>query len=128
MSRPSDEMMVEVVKVWQGWGESYCFPARYPGQISCFRPKDDYDAEYVKDPRDDTDAALELLGWLLGQMETKDQGTDYLLEHDVGWTVMRYTGYGHPEGTLHELPISGEPFRYAVCNLAVEVVKNKAQD
>ena len=125
--RPTDKDTAEVVAWWRGWERATSHGYDWIDANDTALAHGVY-RSLTNNPLDDTDAALELLGWLLGQMETKDQGTDYLLEHDAGWTVMRYTGYGHPEGTLHELPISGEPFRYAVCNLAVEVVKNKAQD
>ena len=74
----------------------------------------------VKDPRYDTDAALELLGFVMTTME-KD-ARDRMLEMDVEWSLMVYDGDSHPWDTGVSIPISGEPFRAAVCNLAAEVL------
>jgi len=68
-----------------------------------------------KDPRDDTDAALELL-WFLDDISTFEIIAD-VRGDQTGWSVRKWDGIPMPF-----IPISGQPFRYAVVALAAKVL------
>lgn len=106
MSRPSDEMMVEVGVAWKD--------AKPLQDIEYFRPW--WEANCGLDPRDDTDAALELLHWSIHRKGLCS------FRSKVGWSLVDLTPFSVISQTI--IPLSGEPFRYAVCNLAVEIERN----
>ena len=110
-TRPTDEATRDMIAEWKGkmlfkgmdgkWGHE---------------PKDGR----LPDPRDDTDAALELLHWVVG---TTDCGYYW---SSSGWNAHledTEDPLGNPvEGDRHIIPISGQPFRYAVVALAIRVI------
>jgi len=123
MTRPTDEITGKVVAKWMGW-ERGCVPIK-PGlareKIVSFMEGDgNLQGETlgaVGDPRTDPDAALELLGWL------KKQGHD--ISYEPGGFRYRSGRWRCPFGSHEDdqaIPISGEAFRYAVVNLAADVL------
>lgn len=110
---PDDQAMVSVMAevygdgkpplIYEGEGQSGRFVWFSPGRVSTSRV----------DPRHDTDAAMELLGWLI-----EKYSYDLMLSvTDEGWKF-----YTSPELPGVQIPISGPAFRAAVCNLAVELI------
>jgi len=128
MTRPTDEITGKVIAKQHDW--------QYEPRIEHGTPKlrkigghndwraplsnltGDDDVDYVADPRDDTDAALELLHHI--GREINNNGVMQINANDEtdAWYLWNYWNgddYGY-------LPISGEPFRYAVVNLAADVL------
>lgn len=105
--RPTDEATAKVVSEWKDTPPLQYEDNGFSGWFFAMTaPK--AQVQYL-DPRDDTDAALELLHWLLlNEME----GLSY-----------PQLGGGYYIGTDHYIPAtSGPDFRYAVVNLAVRVM------
>ena len=129
-ARPSDAVTAKVVAKWKGWGSclrdeplnnKFCEGGMLPPYGK---------RETFADPRDDTDAAMKLLGWLDTQDLIADVEIDYYWTETVDgikgscWEVELCEN--NPEMGMGEieyvhLPLSGEPFRYAVVNLAARV-------
>ncbi len=79
---------------------------------------------FVHDPRDDTDAALDLLHGLTDYLdiEHKDDKAMYVMSHGFDgkgiWTIWDSS----ISNDYHSIPLSGQPFRYAVVRLAAKVM------
>ena len=118
---PSNELMCKVVAKWKGW-EFDQIEHTTPNGIHRFW--DNETNEFQSDPRTDTDAALELRTDIMDTLDRKNQSDDFYIEEGGhGWSVVRYDGDGDPRDYTHDyFPISGEPFRTAVCWLAVDVL------
>jgi hypothetical protein len=132
---PSDEIMGKVVAKWKGWdfihllnhedcdGKYWDDDIVY-GPYSCplfhqYKKDAAHDLTgFVFDPRVDTDAALELLGWLCDEMERQDGNSRYIIKRDNEWQVHEHS----PIYCDHIVPLSGEPFRRTVCWLAADVL------
>lgn len=112
---PSDAAMGKVVAEWMGWDD---FIGSENGGLFGHDPKEPYETAWVADPRTNTDAALELLGWLMDEMERLDGNSRYLIKRDAEWQLHEHS----PIYMDHIIPISGEPFRTAICWLAVDVL------
>lgn len=119
---PSDELMGKVVAKWKGWrhGSKYhpdgprgSFFTNIVGPEHIAHP-------LVVDPRTDTNAALDLLGYLMGYHKACDEP---IISFDTEWQIHDFACcdgvLGHP---VREIPTSGEPFCIAVCWLAVDVL------
>jgi len=110
--RPSDEITGKVVAkqygfsgakgpFWRGWNAFQSIEAPYT---------------IVKDPRYDTDAALELLHWL---MWDRDDSALSINPRRNEWEVY----CNDTDMPYDRPPISGQPFRYAVVAFAARVLK-----
>lgn len=126
---PTDELMGKVVAKWKGVDVPFMVTTSTVGKgITALVPIGRADVEVV-DPRFDTNAALELLHWLANEhgLDIENDQVDF---HDTTpcWAVKK--GKHDPYGGTNEepwewrktIPISGEPFRTAVCWLAVQVL------
>jgi hypothetical protein len=111
---PSDKLMGKVVAKWAGHDESthfdngmfYYEPHKY---LEC--------VEFIcKDPRSDTDAALELLCEICERQWWIIESTE-----DRGWEILP-VDFDSNDQVKAAIPISGQPFRTAVCWLAVDVM------
>lgn len=118
--RPTNEMTAKVVAKWKGWGYEprieHGSPLLNEGLRRWQAPLADRtgnDADLVLDPRDDTDAALELFHWVIEKFSYDDE----LERQDDGWIF-----WPDPEGDGVKVPISGQPFRHAVVGLAARVL------
>lgn len=100
-TRLSDEVMAKVIESQMGW-----LDATY-SESGLFT----YRCVFTEDPRDHTDAALELLAFLRAGYLNRVQ----LTEGGSHWLV--YTKRG-----TAAIPISGPEFCYAVVNLAAKVL------
>ena len=113
MSRPSDEDMVGVVKEWKEWPiDCIGFTRRNIRLYASEGCTDSFGERLFSDepdPRDDTDAALELAWHFEMQLLPI-----YSISKGPGWIVNNGAG-------RQWVPPSGSAFRYAICNLAVEV-------
>ncbi len=133
--RPSDADTAMVVAEWKGWENVEVYS--YLGDLSmCVHPKHEegdmrFEGYGVCDPRDDTDAALELLGWLDAKDLIADVEIDYYWTETADgikgscWEVELCENdpeIGMGEVEYVHLPLSGEPFRYAVVALCVKVM------
>ena len=113
---PPDDLMCKVVAKWKGWkkGVKYRHALHIQHRSGTFHNTATDEAQIpALDPRTDTDAALELLGWLwkrhLNYLHTVEGGK-CTLYYDMG------SRYG-------ELVIQGGiAFRTTVCWLAVDVL------
>lgn len=116
-NRPTDEHTEQVVAEWY---KSECPPDNTDTDFynnfwidngTVFASTRDHPETkdgYCLDPRDDTDAALELWNYI-----EWNYGKRIDVHQDGGWRT-----------SLCEdmLPISGQPFRYAIVNLAIKVM------
>ena len=115
-NRPSDAVTGEVVARWKGWENINRDPGIPP--YGPFYFGDVIGRDEVMCPLDDTDAALELLHAIGVSIDPNASESHW-------WTPTNRV----PRGSLTEsewraleyLPISGEPFRYAVVRLAARV-------
>ena len=124
---PPDEIMGKVVAKWKGWDDihllndedcdgNYWDVDRVYGPYSCplfhqYKKDAAHDLTgFVFDPRTDTNAALELLHWLVN----RTQGIGF-------WWKPKSWVFDLPTGNI-DVPISGQPMRTAVCWLAAEVL------
>lgn len=110
---PSDAAMGKVVEKWKGWdflsGDDPNIVRFEYGRYTYRTPGGFMIADTVADPRTDPDAALELLHWLV-------------IEEVHGPIYPQMSG-GYYVGTSHDIrSTSGQPFRTAVCWLAVDVL------
>ena len=131
-TRLSDGAMAKVIAEWMGWQYEPRIEHGCPHLCSALRERwraplanmtGEYEQDFIFDPRTDTDAALMLLIYTLKKWSSSIGGT-YMLspnEKDEMWDVVLISTAGdfRPWATI---PISGEPFRYAVCNLAAKVL------
>lgn len=120
-ARPSDEVTAKVVAEWMGWEKAYWFySARYEVDgWSCHPDPCPYDDEsWCFDPRDDTNSALRLLHWWADRMEDIWGHGVYIEREEDHWIIREHAGI-YPMRTL---PISGEPFCFAVVTLAAGVM------
>jgi len=117
---PSDEIMARVVGEWKGWKRPKRVTDLFSGDM-LDRWLDSFSGDpYIDCPRADTDAALELLGWLEMTDRASFQSDVYeseIAEEAQGpcWEVTSYMG-------VSMIPLSGQPFRTAICWLAVDVM------
>lgn len=110
--RPTDTDTARVVAKWKGADKAECFDC--DGTLHFVRWWiDGVVRNTIDDPRDDTDAALELLHWVI-----REQGLSGVGVY-AGWHVEISGGDFHHACYL---PISGEPFRHAVVALAIKVL------
>lgn len=123
-NRPSDETTGKVVAKKAGWDKYNTTTAGRLHPLMVFHNGDMNAAQIPQvDPRDDTDAALELLGWIVSSQGFEiDQDWDSDETRQDGWVVYREKPYDM--GYVHYtwLPFSGEPFRHAVVELAAKVL------
>jgi len=112
-TRPNDSATAKMISKKEGWQEVYCL-----GKGSGFSPYPEHvRGGRVPDPRDCTDAALELLRWA---------GTNYIQGFSInGQMDGRWFLDACDEDYQRFLPCSGQPFRYAVVSLAIEVMEIK---
>lgn len=117
---PPDELMCKVVAKWKGWGEAFYEENDYPDPDAFVQDPEWYLNEEYKgtypgqpDPRSDTDAALELLHWLVNQ--SPYGRLDCVI---AGW----HLSMADENDTREHIPTSGEPFCCAVCWLARDVL------
>jgi hypothetical protein len=111
--RPTDELTARVVAEWMGWEKAYKTWDSDVFKSDRERHVPFADNDHIQrcpDPRDDTNAALRLLGWVRTGYASQTQ----LAEDGRHWLV--YTERG-----TKAIPLSGEPFRYSVVALAGEV-------
>jgi hypothetical protein len=108
-SPPSDELMAKVVAEWKGWDDSVPVGrGLWNDSHMLVQGKPPY-ANATHDPRIVTDAALELLHHCLtqgpnaGSLNSNRRG---------GWQA----------SYAEHIPVSDQPFRTAVCWLAVDVL------
>jgi len=128
---PPDEIMARVVGEWKGWKEAHFYPPRISnpfGEGSWRSKPDDYSAPVEVDPRFCTDAALELLGCLIEKClnhtyDASEQG-EPALYMELSGHAFNKNPENHPSGYFTgNLPIcGGQPFRTAICWLAVDVM------
>ena len=129
IQRPSDEVTGRVVAEWK----EHKLP-KYQTTLQGVTVKSlrlfydatksqGVDTEWTRDPRDDTDAANELLEHILSIV-----GKDACLlgGSGTGWMVMyEDRGSGEPGfWPLKTSKVSGEQFRYAVVELAAEILND----
>jgi len=110
--------MAKVVAKWKGW-ES-CKGPFWNGNHNAFQCQQE-PYTIVPDPRESTDAALDLLHWVADYIiDAVEDGLGVVqLQRENGvWHVWNYWS-GNEYG---DIPISGQPFRTAVCWLAVDVL------
>ena len=109
-TRLSDESMAKVIERQMGWDDIRF----WQGEVLAYESAEKHaDSVSCEDPRTDTATALRLLSWLFVH--------EYLQEvrpERDGWNVW----INPRDDKDYLLPISGEPFRYAVCNLAARVL------
>lgn len=105
---PSDELMCKVVTKWKGWDGTYF--ASSPQQFVA-DPMPAFHPILVNDPRTNTDAANDLLGWLYDEHGTltRSEGRQW---HWYAWG----------SDVKATFPNSGQPFRTAVCWIAVDAL------
>ena len=107
---PPDEIMGKVVAKWKGWDDSIPVgKGLWNDSHMLVQGKPPYD-NATEDPRDDPNAALELLHWLVN----RTQGIGF-------WWKPKSWVFDLPTGNI-DVPISGQPMRTAVCWLAAEVL------
>lgn len=126
--RPSDELTGMVVAEKEGWDKAFFEQNDYPDD-DAFVPDPEWymDEKYkgcdypgIPDPRDDTDEALRLLGWVREALE-ETHGDKYGCMFGCnGWFI--YLKKPFPENWSVHIPLSGEAMRYAVVNLAIKVM------
>ena len=124
-TRPTDEITAKVVAKWF---QETNPPTNDPSidyynrfwieggkVLASTRDNPDCRDYYTDDPRDDTDVALELLRWVELNAPWRC-GVDETYEDGTWWK------YQNPQGDSlsKTIPISGQPFRYAVVVLAAE--------
>jgi hypothetical protein len=107
-SPPSDEIMGKVVAKTHKW-ES-CKGPFWNGNHNAFQCQQEPYA-IVPDPRESTDAALELLHWMEYRYHHLALNREWVRE---GYLIR----FQYPR----LIPISGQPFRTAVCWLAADVL------
>ncbi|MHA7813270.1 MAG: hypothetical protein ACX94C_07770 [Phycisphaerales bacterium] len=122
---PSDEIMGKVVAKWKGWDDAFYEENDYPDQDAFVQDPEWYLNEEYKgtypgqpDPRECTDAVLELLHHIGIPLDPNMADRHW-------WTPVNLTTteVGEAEYRSREyIPISGQPFRTAVCWLAAEVL------
>jgi hypothetical protein len=105
--RPTDELAAKVVAKWRG---------------VAIEP-DEHTARWLRwtagrDPRDHTDAALELMGWLHSYQSVHASTVDW--GKGAKWQVEDLSH--ERDQNVQDIPISGQPFRYAVVALAAKVL------
>lgn len=111
--RPSDEVTTKVVAKWK---DMHPVVLGTHGDLKgVFHNQERYLPTQVADPRTDTNAALELLWFVMDERLSAVLFLDYLNDkgQEPAWHV---TG-------MHRswlLPASGEPFRHAVVRLAAQ--------
>ena len=110
--RPSDEATAKVVSECNDLPHphlhyEYCNKT----DVGWFIDPSDEDTDEYPDPRDDDGAALGLLNRTLSEHKAL-----YNIQPDDGWRIY----YGMH--ILALIPISGQPFRYAVVALAIKVM------
>ena len=124
--RPTDEETARVA-AWQYKDEKAYkdFRVEYFEEVRqiisavfCDRITGEKDILFSEDPRDDTDTAMEMLHHAMKQMKTK-VAID-IHKGGESWVVFDWDN----DSDIKELPISGAPFRYAVVNLALEIMEN----
>ncbi len=113
--RPTDEETARVVawkykdeKAYKDFRVEYFEEVRKTvSAVFCDRTIDEKSILFSEDPRDDTDTAIELF-WYLMRMYSCNTlpGGGWLINNDVF------------------IPISGQPFRYAVVNFAIKIMEN----
>lgn len=115
MNRPTDEMTGRVM--------AFAYFSTYDPEVSYADIFDESSSRYTTDPRDDTDAALELLHWLINNASCFT-GLSARPNH---WRLEGPWGLkGEADMVGHiELPISGQPFRYEIVALAIKVMEMK---
>ena len=123
---PNDELMVQVLKIIHGIDIPVVttYSTVVPCPIVSLTPLGCCVVDVV-DPRTDTNAALDLLHWVLGEYENKEQYAGFYLERGNRgmWDIMRhFEGDSFPKEYKANIPISGQPMRTAVCWLAVDVM------
>lgn len=81
----------------------------------------EHDSQYERyhDPRTDTDAALRLLHYMIVKFD--DLGWEICVWGTDAWHV-HITHENRKTETVGMIPISGEPFRYAVVSLMIETM------
>ena len=107
------EQLTPVIAKWKGWPRcdySAPFDDEYPSE-GLFA----LGLDIQRDPRDDTDAALELLHWVL----TRGPNAGSLNSNRKGGWQAKYAEH---------MPVTGQPFRDEVCKLAVEVMGEENED
>ena len=129
MSRPSDEDMVGVVKEWKEWPiDCIGFTRRNIRLYASEGCTDSFGERLFSDepdPRDDTDAALELVGWLSNIERTLP--VRFIIDELCGDWLASYWPPNQKNPTVVQIPTSGEPFRNAVVRLAVEVKRSTTE-
>jgi hypothetical protein len=111
---PSDEVMAKVVAKWRGVDVPFVVTISTVGKgIKALVPMGREVVEIV-DPRFDTDAALELL-WFLDGISAFEILAD-IRNKQTGWCIRNW------DDMPMFIPISGQPFRTAVCWLVVDVM------
>ena len=125
--RPTDEDTARVVAWQHGKTTKRMMALNRNGWYHHPRKDSDKITHLSKDPRDDTDAANDLLHSILSKYNAN--GPLYLMGTKAGaggrdgWcTVSEESDGSHMLHTIQG--ISGQPFRYAVVNLALEIMEN----
>jgi len=116
--RPSNDTTKNIMMVMMacnGWDNCYTTSVDHNGTELLRFHNGNPDEEQIPqlDPRDDTDSALKLLGWLLYNQK-------WVLNNPSGfqWELTDYETQG-PRGSM---PLVGQSFRYAITNIAIETI------
>ena len=109
MKPPTDEVMCKIVAKQYRWVRCSMNSDANNPVIVKREPCDGI--KVVSDPRTDPDAADELLHWVV------QNHAMCVLKSPDGWNLCDLVG-----GFIVLIPISGEPKRTAICNLAASVL------
>jgi len=115
MSRPTDEITGKVVAKWMGWEGAAYEPEPCMGHKTVFSavPTPGTHPIICPDPRTDDGAAMRLLHHIASKGPYVK-----MLWNEHEWFMSDHES----KLDLVSIPISGEPFRYAVVNLAADVL------
>jgi len=122
--RPNTAVTAKVVAAHKGWKKaSWQTPARSTDMMLFYNSDLTAERIPVTDPRDDTNAALRLLGCLVADHRFEIQSDwETFGSKREGWVVLRELPYD--QGIEHRvwMPFSGPEFCYAVIALTARVL------
>lgn len=124
--RPSDETTGKVVAKKAGWDKYNTTTAGRLHPLMVFHNGDMNAAQIPQvDPRDDPNAALELLGWLRNNTKANISMGERGFHLRTGSWRSAKTGMRATFGSVDDdslAPYGGQPFRYAVVEFAAKVL------
>lgn len=117
MNRPSDKVTAGVVARKNGIDVPFMVDRSTKGTMPIIRLSIiNGGCVHIKDPRDDDGAALELFHWLVMTAGWDEE----MRATESGWML-----WAKPEAHGITIPISGEPFRYAVVELVSKTLGDR---